>query len=56
MVVPELAQLVQREGASGVTRESIEQVIKTVLPQRDAVDNRLHAVCVVRAIAQANLT
>lgn len=56
MQLPEIAQLMAREGAAAASRERIEQVLRAALPQRDAIDNRLHAVCVLRAIAQANLT
>lgn len=54
--VPELAQLLLREGAASATRERIEQILRTCLPQRDAVDIRLHAVCLARALAKCNLT
>lgn len=56
MELPELAQLIQREGSAAANRERIEQILRTALPQRDAVDTRLHAVCVARALAKANLT
>ena len=56
MELPELDQLIQREGIAAASREQIEKILRAALPQRDAVDNRLHAVCLARAIAKANLT
>ncbi len=55
MQLPELALHIGREGSAAASRERIEQAIRTALPQRDAVDHRLHAVCLARALAQAGL-
>lgn len=56
MQLPELAQQILREGPAATSRERIEQAVRSALPQRDAVDHRLHAVCLARALAQAHLT
>jgi len=56
MQLPELAQQILLEGSAATSRERIEQAIRAALPQRDAVDHRLHAVCLARALAQAHLT
>ncbi|MGB3068221.1 MAG: FAD binding domain-containing protein [Ottowia sp.] len=55
MQLPELALDIGREGSAAASRERIEQAIRAALPQRDAVDHRLHAVCLARALAQAGL-
>lgn len=49
-----LARELEQDEAAAARREHLEQAVHAALPGGDAVDNRLRAVCLARALAQAN--
>jgi len=55
MQLPALAQRIEREGAAAARRAHLAQAVQAALPDRHAVDNQWHAVCLARALAQAGL-
>jgi carbon-monoxide dehydrogenase medium subunit len=48
-----LAQAVARNGAAAADRQSLFAAVRSALPQRDAVDCRMHATALERCLAQA---
>ncbi len=50
-----LAVAIAHEGHGAASRERIIAAVREALPQRDAIDCGLHAVCVARALARAGV-
>lgn len=53
--LPELADRIARHGTAAATRENLAAAVRAALPDRDAVDHQMHAVCLARALTQAGL-
>jgi aerobic carbon-monoxide dehydrogenase medium subunit len=54
-LLPDLAQRIADPSGAAVSRDDIRAAIGSALPEHDAVDRKLFATCVARALAQAGL-
>jgi carbon-monoxide dehydrogenase medium subunit len=55
VLLPDLAQAIDRSGLAATTRPQLAQAVRQAMPGHDAVDTQLHVVCLARALAQAGL-